>query len=225
MPNGESVLSGESPLGSGSLATNPAPDAASSIPETGETQATPEGGTNWDDPSNPYLTQAREFENRFKGLQGTVQRYAEELKSVREAQAQAQEQQFYAQIQHLDPVQRQKEIQQFQNYRHVEAERQRLSEESSALENMSKVVFPLYLSQQYGIPPQELAKYDSPQEMEIRAKAWKEYNDQLKVQQRQVQGSDNFGPTERSAAIPRQKSSDWNQASQNFAQELARRLR
>lgn len=232
MPSGDPVFSeSQSSLGSGSLPQEHLASTEAVNPETGDAPSTPVQGSqfNWEDPSNPYIARYQDMDTRFKGLQGTVQQRTEELRSVREQLNQMQQQQFMDRIRNLDPMSQQREIVQYQERQQLDQERQRLQEVVASNEALARMALPIVLSQKYGIPASELANLETPEQMQAKAEAYKQYAGQFQAQsnqvQRQVNNADNFPPTERSAAIPRQKTTDWGQASDSFNQELKRLLR
>lgn len=201
-------------------------------PETGQESTSSEGSQaathNWDDPSNPYIQQAQENERRFKGLQGTVQQYAEELRTVREQQRQVEERQFLSSIQSLPPVQQQQQIDGYRRQQQAQVQAQDFSQKQAQLEAASREFFIQKFATDYGVPRNEIEDFSDPVSMQRYAQRFKDLTSRTNAQQsqvqRQVQQMDRFESTQQSASAPRKSTTDFDEASQNFAAEFRRRF-
>jgi len=229
MDNSSVLSEGLLDVGSGSPSATQVEQVS---PETEQVSTSSEGSQeatpNWDDPSNPYLQQAQENERRFKGLQGTVQQYAEQLRAVREEQRQAEERQFLSSIQNLPPVQQQQQIDHYRQQQQAQVQVQDFQQKQAQLEAASREFFIQKFTADYGVPRNEIEDFSDPVSMQRYAQRYKDLMSRTQAQQsqvqRQVQQMDRFESTQQSASAPRRSTTDFDEAGQNFAAEFRRRF-
>jgi hypothetical protein len=183
--------------------------------EGSEGAATPPA-PNWDDPSNPYLV-------RFQGLQGTVQREVETRRQLEERLRQLEDERIERSLAHLDPATRQARMQEYRRAQDLEAREAALEEERRVNAQASKAIIMMRLSQEYGVPQEELEDFDHPEPMVKYAKKVKALRESLQqtVQQqvRTETRADEFEPVHRSAPAPLQQASDLRGAADSFVSD------
>jgi len=150
------------------------PQAAGDVEESVDAApaeaASPEGaGTQEPD----YRKLAQEWEQRFKGLQARVQREVELRRALELEKMQLEEQLqrllIEQQLAGLPPEEREARLQQFQYEWQVRQEQQRIMQERAALDQVAKTIVVNLLSQKYGVPQEQLLRFDDPWAMEAFA--------------------------------------------------------
>lgn len=139
-------------------------EPAEEAPQTEEAPASEEA--NW-------RKKAEEWENRFKGLQARVQREVE-LRRALELERQQLEEQLQRllleqQLQHLSPEEREERYRQYQAEWQIRQEQLRIQQERAALEAAAKPLVMQMISQKYGVPIEQLQRFDDPWTMEAFA--------------------------------------------------------
>ena len=183
------VGSGEPPTAEQPAATAAAvgeTEPEKSVPAEGQQQQQTQQ-INWDDPANPYV-------QRFKGLQGTVQREVERRKQLERELNELREQALRAQVAHLAPEQQERVIQQYRQTRQVQEREQALREHEARLEEAARVVVAWQIAQQHDglVDMRELLDIPTPQLMEQWAKRLAEERRARQQQARQVEQRDRF---------------------------------
>lgn len=107
-----------------------------------------------------------EYEQRFKGLQGTVQREVEARRNLEAQYKQAQAEAVKAQIQSLPQGQREIALRQWE----LEQREATIAQQSTETENIARLVVAQGIAAQYpGVSLEELTRLNSPEEMQAHA--------------------------------------------------------
>jgi len=143
-----------------------------------------------------WRKKAEEWEQRFKGLQARVQREVE-LRRALELERQQLEEQLQRllleqQLQHLPPEEREERYRQYQMEWQVRQEQLRIQQERAALEAVAKPLVMQMISQRYGVPVEQLQRFDDPWAMEAFAQEVAKLRRQARRESRVTGAQDRF---------------------------------
>lgn len=117
------------------------------------------------------LDPLEEMRRRNAGLQRRLQKELEEKRLLEQRLRQLEEAVLYQSLSHLPPEERQRRVAEYRRERELSEREAALRQLQEERERMAKEQVIQILSQRYGVPPEELRPFDSPEEMEYYAKA------------------------------------------------------
>ena len=171
----------------------------------------------WDTDDNPYR-------QRLKGIQSRLQREIEEKRAYEHRLMQMEQQQVYEQAQQMHPRDRQSYIQNWQAQRQADAERRAIRQREAVLEQAARETVMRDISQKWGVPKEQLSRFNDPDSMEYHAQALAQTRRQQNRTNRQMQGSDRFeGESPGRARQSRVTGEEsWEELQQRFVNEAQR---
>jgi DNA repair exonuclease SbcCD nuclease subunit len=165
-------------------------------------------------------SQTEDWESRFKGLQGRLQREIEEKRALQQQLLQMQEQILREKIQDLDPEEQEVALREFR----LRQKEQELLQTRWEMEMAARRMAILHLSQQYGVPAEELEQFNDAYSMEAYAKGVAEARKRARREQRKADGADRF--EQGSAVSARQPAArNLDEAATSWAEFVRSRLR
>jgi DNA repair exonuclease SbcCD ATPase subunit len=174
---------------------------------TEETQA-PEQVEQPTESIDEWKRRAEEWEKRFKGLQARVQREVE-LRRALEMERQQLEEQLQrlileSQLAQLPPEEREVRQREYEYQLQVMREAKRIQEQQQQLELIAKQFVVQQLSQKYGVPQEQLLRFDDPWAMEAFAQEVAKLRREQRREARSQSGQDRFEGTLTAPAISRE---------------------
>jgi hypothetical protein len=129
-----------------------------------------------------------DWESRFKGLQGRLQREIEEKRALQQQILQLQEQMLRQRLQDLDPEEQEVALKEFR----LQQREQELAQLYWQMEMAARQFALMELSQKYGVPVEELEQFQDGYSMEAYARGVAEARKRLRREQRRAQQQDRF---------------------------------
>mgnify|MGYP000520397794 CR=1 FL=1 len=158
-----------------------------------------------------WKRRAEEWERRFKGLQARVQREVE-LRRALELERQQLEEQLQrlileSQLAQLPPEEREVRQREYEYQLQLMRESQRIQQQQQQLELVAKQFVVQHLSQKYGVPQEQLLRFDDPWAMEAFAQEVAKLRKEQRREARAQTGQDRFEGTLTAPAVTREAES------------------
>jgi hypothetical protein len=169
----------------------------------------------WDSDENPYRA-------RLRGIQGRLQQEIEE-KRLAEQRAQQYEYQMleYA-TQFMPPHVAQQRKSEYQQQVAMRAQQAQVAMTQQANEAYARELFVRDVSQRFGIPKEQLARFNDPDSMEYYAQSLANERRKQRQAERQITGNDRFEGEAPGRSAPARRPTNGDEAERMFVEQAQR---
>ena len=175
--------------------------------EQPQTDATP--SVNWDSDENPYRA-------RLRGIQGRLQEEVEKKRAYEHRLQEVERQQVMQQAQQMHPQDAQAYVQNWQQQAAFRQREQELSQQQQTMEQAARVYWVNQTAQKYGVPAQQLARFNDPDSMEYHARAIADERRKRTQANRQSRGNDRFEGESPGRPRPEKRPTTYDEARGEF---------